>query len=93
MIPDWANGIMMLAGEANSTLSNSTDLCEQDGGGFHPAWGGMSIAFSWIPALPGFLYLVCEAICEDHVIIMCLLSLLLSLVRFILWPFLVPIGM
>ena len=58
MTPDWANGIMMLAGEANSTLSNSTDPCEQEGGGFQTCMGGNVIWFFVDPSqhCMGFLF-------------------------------------
>ena len=90
MIPDWANGIMMLTGK-NSTPT--TDPCEQDGGSYHPAWGAMSLAFSWFPAFYGFFLLCGKTFGSSDNFTTGCLSFILIPVRFILWPLLVPIGM
>ena len=51
------------------------------------AWGTMTIAFSWGPALFG-LYVLCVSVCRGGI-----KALVLLPIRFLLWPLLVPIGM
>ena len=98
---DWVTGGIMLSDDqmigfknttqstnettVNGTIANDTIARCLDGTERHLAWGIMTIAMSWIPAIFACIPLIPAAEGMKH-------RLTLPL-RFILWPLLVPVYM
>ena len=97
VVSDWVNGILLIIGNGNhpngddvlaNHTNNGTDPCNSsDDGKPHVAWGGMTVGFSWLPAVFGLVFLVWAAIDRS------IKNWLLIPLRFLLWPLLVPISM
>ena len=93
LISDWTNGVLLLMPKNGTAASyNKSDVgnsCHQVELEVHPAWGSLSIALSWVPALAGLFFLVKSATDWDSTIWRWIFLPL----RFVLWPLIVPILM
>ena len=93
LVSDWANGGLLLStveySDKNVTsTANDTNTTISGEGERHVAWGVMTLAFTWGPALLGLVMLVMISLDVKDIKTWVLLP-----IRFVLWPLLVPIAM